>query len=84
MCNKITRFRGITIHIDGRPKALRNIVGFIKNTRPKTTKKPANCVLKGHEGNWVVVCAIESIAAGEESLRDYDLNQIDTGATIMG
>ena len=57
--------KGMTIHIDGRPKALRNIVGFIKTTWPKTTKKPPNYVFKGHEGNWVVVCAIKSLDLGE-------------------
>jgi hypothetical protein len=41
----------------------------------KTTRKPPNCIFEGCEGNWVVVCAIKTIAIGEELLINYDLNQ---------
>ena len=62
--------KGATIYIDGRPKAMGNIAGFINSTRP-ATKRP-NCVFEGREGNRVLVCAIKSIVAGEELLIDYN------------
>jgi hypothetical protein len=76
--------KGETIYIDGRPKETGNIAGFINSTRPTTTNKQPNCVFEGHEGNHVFVCAIKSIAAGEELLIDYNLNRIDTDVAIMG
>ena len=66
--------KGATIYIDGRPKEMGNIAGFINSTRPMTINKRPNCVFEGHEGNRVFVCAIKSIAAGEELLIDYNLN----------
>jgi hypothetical protein len=38
------RHKGVTMYIDGRPKALRNIVGLINSTRPGTTRKEPNCI----------------------------------------
>ena len=76
--------KGETIYIDGIPKVARNILGFINNTRPKTTNKKPNCLFEGREGNCVFVCEIKSIVAGEELLIDYNLNQIDTDVAIMG
>jgi hypothetical protein len=75
--------KGETIYIDGRPKEMENIAGFINSTRPVTTNKRPNCVFEGREENHVFVCAIKSIAAGEEILIDYNLNQIDTNVAIM-
>ena len=70
--------KGATIYIDGRPKASRNIAGFINNTRPETTNKQPNCIYEGCEENQTVLCAKKKIAHGEELLVDYHLNQIDT------
>ena len=66
------------MYIDGRPKAIGNIAGFINNTQPRSTLKKPNCIFEGHEGNCVFVCAIKSIAAWEEFLINYNLNRIDT------
>jgi hypothetical protein len=76
--------KGETIYIDGRPKAVGNIVGFINSTRPMTTNKQPNCVFDGCEGNRVFICAIKSIVVGEELLIDYNLNRIDIDVAIMG
>ena len=75
--------KGATIYIDGRPKAMGNIAGFINSTWPATTNKWPNCVFEGREGNYVFVCAIKSIDVGEELLIDYNLNRIDTDVAIM-
>ena len=75
----------VAIYIDGRSKALGNIVGFINSTRPTSTKKRPSCIFEACEGNHVFVCVIKSIHGGEEVLLDYNLNHIDTNkATIMG
>jgi hypothetical protein len=72
------------MYIDGRPKATRNIVGFINNTRPvETTKKP-NCKFEAREGNRIFACATKTIVLGEELLIDYNLNRIDGGGVTMG
>ena len=63
---------------------MRNIVGFISNTRPRTTNKQPNCKFEGHEGNHVFICVIKSIVVREELLTNYNLNQIDTNISIMG
>ena len=76
--------KGATIYIDGRPKETGNIAGFINSTRPVTKNKWPNCIFEGREGNHVFVCAIKSIAAGEEILIDYNLNRIDKDVAIMG
>ena len=76
--------KGETIYIDGRPKTTRNIAWFINIAWPTTTNKQHNCVFEGREGNHVFVCAIKSIAAGEDILIDYNLNRIDTNVAIMG
>jgi hypothetical protein len=70
--------KGETIYIDGRPKASGNILGFINSTQPRTTKKEPNCIFEGREENRVVLCAIKTIAPGEELLVDFHLNRIDT------
>ena len=75
--------KGASMYIDGRPKALGNIVAFINSTWLATTNKQPNCVFEGREGNCVFVCAIESIVAGEELLIDYNLNRVDTNIDIM-
>lgn len=73
-----------SMYIDGRPKAIGNIEGFINSTRPFSTSKQPNCIFEVREGNEVFVCAIKSISAGEELLIDYHLNRIDTNkVTIM-
>jgi len=64
----------IYIHIDGRPKVLGNVVGFINNSHLGRTKKLPNCVLEGGDGNKVMVYAI--IVVGKELLIDYNLNII--------
>jgi hypothetical protein len=73
-----------TIYIDGRPKAIGNITGFINSTRPvEKTKKP-NFIFAGHEGNHTFVCATKTIVPGEELLIDYNLNRIYGGGAAMG
>ena len=76
--------KGASMHIDGRPKALGIIAGFINNTQPGSTNKQPNCIFKGHEGNRVFVCAIKSITQGEELFINYNLNQIDIDADTSG
>ena len=61
------------MYIDGRPKASKNIAGFINSTRPWTTYKLPNCIFEGREGNRVFIYAKKSIVAGEELLIDYNL-----------
>jgi hypothetical protein len=61
-----------------------NIAGLINSTRPRTTRNKPNCIFEGHEGNQIFVCAVKTIAAGEELLIDYDLNRIDGSTSIMG
>jgi hypothetical protein len=66
--------KGATMYIDGRPKPIGNIVGFINSTRlVETTKKP-NFIFEGREGNRIFVCATKTIVPGEELLIDYNLN----------
>jgi hypothetical protein len=43
--------KGVTMYIDGRPKASGNIAGLINSTRPRTTRKKPNCIFEGREGN---------------------------------
>ena len=76
--------KGETMYIDGNPKALGKIIGFINNTRPGSTHKLPNFLFEGCEGNHVFVCATKSIAVGEELLIDYGLNRIYAGVSIMG
>ena len=77
--------KSVAIYIDGRPKEIGNIAGFINSTWPGSTIKKPNCIFEAHEGNHVFICAIKSIRVGEELLIDYNLNRIDTNeATIMG
>ena len=73
-----------TMYIDGRPKALGNIAGFINNTRSGSTHKLPNFLFEGREGNRVFVCATKSIAVSEELFIDYGLNRIYAGVSIMG
>jgi hypothetical protein len=67
------------MYIDGRPKALRNIVGLINSTRPGMTRKEPNCIFKEREGNRIFVCVVKTIMVGEEFLVDYNLNRVDPG-----
>ena len=66
------------MYIDRRPKKNGNVVRFINSTQPGSTLKQPNYIFEVHEGNRVFVCAIKSIAAGEELLINYNLNQVDT------
>ena len=66
------------MYMDGRPKTIGNIAGFINSTQPGSTLKQPNCIFDSREGNGVFVCAIKSIDAGEELLIDYNLNRVDT------
>jgi len=75
--------KGATVYIDGRPKASRNIAGFINSTRPGSTHKLLNFLFEGREGNHVFVCATKTIAAGEEFFIDYGLNRTYVGVAIM-
>jgi hypothetical protein len=43
--------KGVTMYIDGRPKASGNIARLINSTRPGTTRKQPNCIFEGCEGN---------------------------------
>jgi len=45
--------KGALMYINGRPKASRNIVGFISNTQPGTTNKKPNFISDGHDGSHV-------------------------------
>jgi hypothetical protein len=74
----------VTVYIDWRPNALENIEGIINSTRPKTTRNQSSCISKGLEGNWIFVCVVKIIVAGENLLIDYDLNRIDGSNDIMG
>ena len=69
--------------MDGRPKTTGNIAGFINSTQPGSTLKQPNYIFEGHEGNHAFVCAIKSIAAGEEMLINYNLNRVDTNTVSM-
>ena len=75
--------KGETLYIDGRTKKIGNIAGFINTTKPGSTLKQPNYIFEGHEGNRVFVCAIKSIAAGEEMLINYNLNRVDTNTVSM-
>ena len=66
--------KGATLYIDRRPKTTRNIVGFINSTQPWSTLKQPNNIFEGRGGNCVFVCAIKSIAVGEELPINYKLN----------
>jgi hypothetical protein len=76
--------KGETMYIDGRPKATRNIVGFINSTGPVATTKRPNCIFEGREGNCIFVCATKTIVPGEELLIDYNLTRIDGRGADMG
>ena len=75
--------KGATLYMDGRPKTTGNIAGFINNTQPGSTLKQPNCIFESREGNHVFVCAIKSIAVGEELLIGYNLNRVDTNNVSM-
>ena len=75
--------KGAMMYMDGRPKTTGNIVGFINSTQPGSTLKQPNCIFESREGNCVFVCAIKSIAVGEELLIDYNLNHVDTNNVSM-
>ena len=75
--------KGAMLYMDGRPKRTGNIAGFINSTQLGSTLKKSNCIFESREGNRVFVCAIKSIAAGEELLIDYNLNRVDTNNVSM-
>ena len=70
--------KGATMYMDGRPKTVDNIAGFVNSTQLGSTLKQPNCIFKSRDGNRVFVCAIKSLAVGEELLIDYNLNHVDT------
>ena len=47
--SKHNKNKGATIYIDGRPKASRNVVGFINSTQPMTANKKPNCEFEGRK-----------------------------------
>ena len=69
--------------MDRSPKTSGNIARFINSTQPGSTLKQPNCIFESREGNHVFVCAIKSIAAGEELLINYNLNYVDTNTVSM-
>ena len=71
------------MYMDGRPKTTGNIAGFINSTQPGSTLKQPNCIFESRERNHDFVCAIKSIAAGEELLINYNLNCVDTNTVSM-
>ena len=71
------------MYMDGRPKTTGKIAGFINSTQPGSTLKKPNCIFKSREGNHVFVCAIKSIATGEELVINYNLNRVDTNRVSM-
>ena len=71
------------MYIDGTPKTIGNIVGFINSTQPGSTLKQPNYIFESCEYNRVFVCAIKSIAANKELLTDYNLNCVDTNNVSM-
>ena len=71
------------MYMDGRPKTTDNIAGFINSTQPRSTLKQPKCIFEACEGNRVFVCAIKSIATGEELLINYNLNRVDTNTASM-
>ena len=75
--------KGATLYMDGRPRTTANIARFINSTQPGSTLKKSNCIFESCEGNHVFVCAIKSIATGEELLIDYNLNRVDTNNVSM-
>ena len=75
--------KGAMLYMDGRPKTIGNIAGFIKSTQLGSTLKQPNCISESREGNRVFVCAIKSIVAGEELRINYNLNCVDTNTVSM-
>ena len=41
------------MYINGRPKEIGNIVGFINSTHPRSTNKQPNCIFEAREGNHI-------------------------------
>ena len=74
---------GETLYINGRPKEIENIVGFINNTQPGSTLKQPGYIFEGCDKNCVFVCAIKSIVVGEKLLINYNLNWVDTNMVTM-
>ena len=81
---KHNKNKGATMYIDGRPKASRNIVGFVNTTWTVTSTKQPNCEFEGCEEHCIFVCATKIILPGEELLIDYNLNRIDVASTVQG
>ena len=75
--------KGATLYIDGRPKKIGIIAGFINSTQPGSTLNQPNCIFEGCEGNHVFICVIKSIDVGEELLINYNLNLVDTNTVTM-
>ena len=66
--------KGATMYIDGRPKASRNVTGFVNSSRPVIATKKPNCEFQGCEEHSIFVCAKKPILPGEEFFIDYNLN----------
>ena len=71
------------MYMDGRTKTTGNIAGSINSTQPGSTLQQPNSIFESREGNCVFVCAIKSIATGEELLIDYNLNHVNTNNVSM-
>ena len=67
----------LVMYIDGRPKAIGNIVDFTNSIHLGSTNKWPNWIFEACEENHAFVCVIKSISAGEELLIDYNLNRVD-------
>ena len=70
------------MYIDGRPKVIGDIVGYVNNSQTVSTNKLVNYIFKEHKKNHVFLCLIKSISAREELLIDYNLNRVDTKKII--
>ena len=76
--------KGVTMHIDGRPKAFGNVAGFINSIRLVIATKQLNCEFEGSKEHRIFVCATKPILPGEELLIDYNLNRIDVASMVQG
>ena len=54
--------KGYSIYIDGKAKACRNVVGFINNSHPGSTKKLPNSEFVESKDNKVMATTIKSIS----------------------
>ena len=81
-CKQNDQSKSLAMHIDGRLKAIGNIVGFVIFSQPMSTNKWSNYIFETRKGNYVFVFTIKSISAGEDLLIDYNLNPFDTKKSL--